>query len=343
MINQINFGIVKDYLPNKGFGFISHPACCIPNILYDKKSRHKIQQTQKDNLEKISQLDGIQPLTYVYYLGPNTDVFFHIKNIEKNNQILAESLSNFRKGINICFWYIPEQTAKGTQLKKIIDPKDVFEINYQNNSIIKVKLMFLWESFIKNTWLDAKNDTPFWLTELTKGLLGEIKLKEFQNQRNILLQEREILINAKKEKLKIEEEKSRILREKKANDRIIEREERQKRIQLEIKARKRNREIKSEIEKIQNEEFELLVSEIKAKGFKMSAQVSNYIIKNRLGDKYQNISGVLELKNNNSSWKFNGGFPPEIYAKLCERLNLGNKKTDARVIGFTSFKNLKKE
>ena len=73
----------------------------------------------------------------------------------------------------------------------------------------------------------------------------------------------------------------------------------------------------------------------------MSAQVSNYIIRNRLGDKYQNISGVLEMQNSNSSWKFNGGFPPKIYAMLCERLNLGNKGTDSKVSGFTSFKDLK--
>ena len=76
-------------------------------------------------------------------------------------------------------------------------------------------------------------------------------------------------------------------------------------------------------------------------GFRKSHQVSDYIIKNKLGDKYQNISGVLEMENSTSSWKFNGGFPPRIYAKLCERLNLGNKETDSRVTGFTSFKDLK--
>ena len=76
------------------------------------------------------------------------------------------------------------------------------------------------------------------------------------------------------------------------------------------------------------------------KGFTQSSQVSHYIIHNRLGDKYKHISGVLEMINSHSSWKFNGGFPPHIYAKLCDRLGLGNKGTDSKVVGFTAFKDL---
>lgn len=92
--------------------------------------------------------------------------------------------------------------------------------------------------------------------------------------------------------------------------------------------------------RIEHEEFELLVDEMESQDFTMSGQVSNYIISNRLGDKYKHISGILEMENNGSSWKFNGGFPPKIYAMLCERLNLGNKGTEARVVGFTPFKDL---
>lgn len=94
------------------------------------------------------------------------------------------------------------------------------------------------------------------------------------------------------------------------------------------------------MKQIEKEEFELLVAEIESKGFTMSAQVSNHIIRNRLGDKYKHISGVLEMENNDSSWKFNGGFPPTIYAMLCDRLKLGNKGTYSRVVGFTPFKDL---
>ena len=79
---------------------------------------------------------------------------------------------------------------------------------------------------------------------------------------------------------------------------------------------------------------------MESKGFTESAQVSYYIIRNRLGDKYKHISGVLEMENSDSSWKFNGGFPPKIYAMLCGRLNLGNRGTQSRVVGFTAFKDL---
>lgn len=94
---------------------------------------------------------------------------------------------------------------------------------------------------------------------------------------------------------------------------------------------------------IEDEEFEELVSEVMNQGFTMSEQVSNYIVRKKLGNKYKHISGVLDMENDLSSWKFNGGFPPSIYAKLCKRLNLENKGTDSRVVKFTPFKDLSKK
>ncbi|MFZ4060046.1 MAG: hypothetical protein ACOYK5_02315 [Bacteroidia bacterium] len=94
---------------------------------------------------------------------------------------------------------------------------------------------------------------------------------------------------------------------------------------------------------IMDQEFELLVDEIKSKGFNKSAEVSNYIIRQKLGNKYQNISGVLVMSNSKDTWKFNGGFPVEIYAKLCKRLNLSNNGSDSKVVEFTSFKDLNRK
>ena len=94
---------------------------------------------------------------------------------------------------------------------------------------------------------------------------------------------------------------------------------------------------------IMDQEFELLVDEIKSKGFNKSAEVSKYIISNKLGNKYQNISGVLVMSNSKDTWKFNGGFPPGIYAKLCERLNLSNNGSYSKVVEFTSFKDLNRK
>jgi len=280
------FGIVKKYLPEKGFGFLTHPIS----------------------------------------LGPNKDIFFHITNVERSHEDIAERLSIYGVTDNICFWYVSESTQKGEQLQRILKPQDVFNLDQENPSEFKEKIVFIWRSIEK--------PIPFWLSEVTIGLFGSNGNDELKSERESLIQkrnkEREIQRKEQERLRKIEEEKAKIEQEKRAEERKKAEEERKRREA--IQERQRN---------IEKEEFELLVAEMESKGFTMSGQVSNYIIKNRLGDKYKNISGVLEMENSTSTWKFNGGFPPRIYAKLCERLNLGNKGTRSRVTGFTSFKDLK--
>jgi hypothetical protein len=89
-------------------------------------------------------------------------------------------------------------------------------------------------------------------------------------------------------------------------------------------------------------EFDLLVKEIGSLNIKLtkSHEVSRYIVDNRLGDKYQNLAGELEMENNSSQWKFNGGIAPKYYKKLCERLGLTNKSTYSKVRKFVSYKDL---
>ena len=94
---------------------------------------------------------------------------------------------------------------------------------------------------------------------------------------------------------------------------------------------------------LEDAEFKALVEEVSAKGFTESRQVSNYIMANKLGRKYRNISGVLELERDGDAWRYHGGFPPHIYARLCEALELGQKPSDARVAGFKSFSDLNHE
>ena len=87
-------------------------------------------------------------------------------------------------------------------------------------------------------------------------------------------------------------------------------------------------------------EFISLVAEFEGKGYTKSAQVSKYIVENRLGNKYQNISGVLEMTKNGETWDFHGGFPPNVYAALCRCLNLGNNESGAKPGKFVPFKDL---
>jgi len=100
----------------------------------------------------------------------------------------------------------------------------------------------------------------------------------------------------------------------------------------------------STVEKIQYEiessEFEQLVSEMMPLNFTSSSEVSLYIMRNKLGFKYKNISGILTMAQDGKEWGFRGGFPPNIYARLCSRLGLHNKGSRAKAIHFESFKSI---
>lgn len=94
---------------------------------------------------------------------------------------------------------------------------------------------------------------------------------------------------------------------------------------------------------LEDAEFKALVEEVSAKGFTESKQVSSYIMANKLGRKYRHISGILELERGEDTWQYHGGFPPHIYARLCDALGLGQKPSDARVAGFKAFSDLNHE
>ena len=91
---------------------------------------------------------------------------------------------------------------------------------------------------------------------------------------------------------------------------------------------------------VEEKEFEQLVAEMKPLGLIKSKDVSWHIMSSRLGYKYKNISGIVKMEQDGTSWNFKGGFPPVIYARLCEELGLSNQGTRARVVGFKPFKDL---
>ena len=89
-------------------------------------------------------------------------------------------------------------------------------------------------------------------------------------------------------------------------------------------------------------EVEELVALFRSMGFTESAQVSRYIRDHNLGYQFQNISGYLELtRDDNGStdtWEFEGGIKPRFYREVCNRLNLYNRGSRARVTGFESYR-----
>lgn len=96
-------------------------------------------------------------------------------------------------------------------------------------------------------------------------------------------------------------------------------------------------------DQLEDAELKALVEEVLTKGLTESRQVSNYIMADQLGKKYRHISGILELERGEGAWQYHGGFPPHIYARLCDALGLGQKPSDARVAGFKSFSDLNHE
>jgi hypothetical protein len=90
-------------------------------------------------------------------------------------------------------------------------------------------------------------------------------------------------------------------------------------------------------QRVKDEEFRQLVAEMSVLGFTHSAQVSRYIVRNRLGRKYRYISGILEMELDGRVWDFNGGFPTDIYARLCEALGLEDQGSRAVPTKFTPY------
>ena len=234
------------------------------------------------------------------------EVFFHIKNIKKSNQELASKLNEERFDSDY-FWYEIEKTDKGDQVFSILTP-EIIKDKFSGDVPVLIEK-------VERILMDTNSIPPKWIENVAKDLVDECFLVNLKNKRDALEQE-----------VKIEQENKR----KEADEKKRQAEEEQKRLRAE---RVRER-------RIEEDEFNLLVEEIRRLQFTYSKQVSSYIMSNRLGHKYKNISGVVKMEMDGTTWDFNGGFPPKIYAKLCEELGLGNQGTRARVVSFNSFKSL---
>lgn len=105
--------------------------------------------------------------------------------------------------------------------------------------------------------------------------------------------------------------------------------------------KKISREDQTTVKKAENEEFCQLVAELATQGFTQSSQVSAYIIRNSLSNTYKHISGILQMRIGTDVWNFNGGFPPKIYARLCEELGLENQGSRAKPLSFTAYRDIK--
>lgn len=264
---NIDFGVVKKYFSDRGFGFVTH----------------------------------------TFLSGHQSEVFFHIRNVKRTRSDLAEKLANDESRDVICFWYETENTSKGEQVRNVLKSNSIHNMDIDNLPAIIEK--------VEDVWSDVESKIPVWLREVTVDLVGVDRAKEIDLERDAL--EREF----------------REVEEKRKNEREALRE-------AEEAKRKKQLEAQRNQEKIEEKEFEQLVAEMKPLGITESREVSFYIMNNRLGDKYRNISGVVRMEQDGTSWNFNGGFPPDIYSRLCQELGLSNQGTRARAVGFKAFKDL---
>lgn len=241
--------------------------------------------------------------------GNGESYFFHIKNIKKSCPDLVAGL----EGENgTWFWYTLEESQKG---------KQAIPLNQSQWNARKQEAERMVEQ-IEKIWTHA-GALPSWLDQVTSEVLGADRATQLNQERELLQAERE----------KIAEEQ-RKLREAEILELMAKREaERAKRLAEEEAERARQAAVNAAVEA----EFEALVADVAAHGFSASSQVSNYIVRNRLGYKYQIISGYLTMELDGRQWEFKGGFPPKIYARLCEALGLGNNGSRAKVIGMESF------
>ncbi|MEP2650892.1 MAG: hypothetical protein ABJH06_02770 [Paraglaciecola sp.] len=271
---NIDFGYVKKYISDRGFGFVTH----------------------------------------TFLSGRQSEAFFHIKNVKKTRADLVDKLVNMKSTDLIWFWYDTEITNKGEQVNNILKSNTIHDLDIDNLPTIIDKVEVIWT--------DVSSNIPAWLQEVTVDLLGIGKAEEFSLKRNAL----------KEEARKIE--KKRQKKEKKVEKKI-----QKKNRKIEKKERKRLK--KKTLQKdIEEKEFENLVAEMKDLGITKSKHVSQYIMRNKLGYKYKNISGVVKMEQDGTVWDFKGGFPSTIYARLCRELGLGNQGTRTKVLSFKAFKDL---
>lgn len=281
---KIDFGSIKSYNPNRGFGFVTRT-----------------------------------------FGSSKKTVFFHIRKIKIKHPILAQKLDDGKNIETINFWYEVKKTEKGEEASKLWLNRDEIPQCYTYElSRLTQEVEFIWKN------LDSQK--PSWLDFVTTELVGVDRRHELSVERDNL--ERKIRRPSAKNKIlirRLDEFKEKELKEKELKEKELKEKEE---LSVEELARKYSLSI------VEAEELHELLKEMRPLKFTHSHLLSQYIVKNKLGYKYQNISGIVKMEDKGTSWDFRGGFPPKMYSIICQELKLGNKRTNAKVVEFTSFKNL---
>ncbi|OBX83508.1 MULTISPECIES: hypothetical protein [Moraxella] len=92
-----------------------------------------------------------------------------------------------------------------------------------------------------------------------------------------------------------------------------------------------------------NEAHELsdLLKFFENKNFTYSKQLSDFIVKNNLADRFPNLTGVGLFKKGSDEWNLKGAISPSVYHIVCSCLNLQGKDSGSTIHKFTSYKSTK--
>ncbi|MFN5924413.1 MAG: hypothetical protein ACK466_11585, partial [Pseudanabaena sp.] len=231
---------------------------------------------------------------------PHKEVFFHIKVVKRTHPELAQALDRTAIIEKVYFWYEYRTSPKGQEVLAILELKQIRH-KYADHVAGFIET-------IKTSWMNVGKPLPESLIKATSDLLMPDEVNQLATNREMLEVEKRI---HQEELQKAEAARLQAIAEQKAAQ-----------------------------EGVEEEEFRQLVEEISALRFTQSKQVSAYIVRNRLGHKYKHISGILQMELGGEVWNFNGGFPPNIYARLCDALGLGNQGSRAVPLAFTPYKDI---
>lgn len=344
---KIDFGEVDSFNEDRGFGFV--------------KSYLKLYDTRDD----IDDFGFSARIKTVFFHASKVKVYYKKNGVDLEEVTEADVKENILKG---AFWYEYEETPKGLSVKRIFTQYELRKYktkiadsvgsekiiaaykkltrHYSYKSIDLIGLVF--EANVVNHIKDIENiynrerelERKNYEAEREKDKVEELEryfkarpelMKEYLNNFEIY-----ILLNEHSGDFELCNDKIEYILKEDAVFAHYYR-VRFKGESFDWKFDTSKVKIENKLLKEKEAEFDALVKEMRPLGFTQSAQVSEYIVKNKLCMKYKHLSGYLDMEHDGSQYVFVGGIEDKYYARLCCALGLGNKESGARVIGFTSF------
>lgn len=344
---KIDFGEVNSFNEDRGFGFV--------------KSYLKLYDTRND----INGFGESTPIKTIFFHASKIKAYYKKNGVDLEEVTEADVKENILKG---AFWYEYEETPKGLSVKRIFTQYELRKYKTKiADSVGSEKIIAAYKELTRNySYKDIDLIGLVFESNVVKCLRDikdkynhkcelEQKIYEAESEKN-RLEELDDYFKAHPELMKdyLKSVDIYILLNEDSgdfelyNDRIeyILKEGTSFAPYFRVRFKGEASDLKLDISKVKIEdkllkekeaEFNALVKEMRPLGFTQSAQVSEYIVKNKLCMKYKHLSGYLAMEHDGSQYVFVGGIEDKYYARLCCALGLGNKESGARVIGFTSF------